>query len=133
MGTLQFGIISHNVAVLAEQSMSEKLKTGLLNLVLGMGTVFIILIIIILLLSLFKFIPYLQNKMTGNAKEIKNNNVDQVIAQITQQEEEEIKDDYELIAVITAAVYASLGEAVPADGLIVRSIRKVNSRRRMNA
>jgi glutaconyl-CoA/methylmalonyl-CoA decarboxylase subunit delta len=59
--------------------------------------------------------------------------VSNVIEQIAEQEEVELKDNYELVAVITAAIQAYLGDEVPADGLIVRSIHKVNSRRRMNA
>jgi len=132
MGTLQYGIISHYVAILAKESMAEKLKTGVLNMFLGMGTVFLVLTLIILLLSFFKFIPYLQEKMSGKEKET-STTVDHIIAQIVEQEEEELNEDFELVAVITAAIYASMGEVVPADGFIVRSIRKVNSKRRMNA
>lgn len=132
MGTLQYEIISHNVAVLAGESMAEKLKTGALNMLLGMGTVFLVLTLIIILLSLFKFIPYLQDKFSGKSKGT-SSTVDHIIAQIVEQEEEELSEDFELVAVITAAIYASMGEAVPTDGFIVRSIRKVNSKRRMNA
>ena len=41
-----------------------------------------------------------------------------------EEEDEEEVDDLELVAVITAAIAAS--ENTPADGLVVRSIRKVN-------
>jgi len=70
--------------------------------------------------------------MSGKEKET-STTVDHIIAQIVEQEEEELNEDFELVAVITAAIYASMGEVVPADGFIVRSIRKVNSKRRMNA
>ena len=43
-------------------------------------------------------------------------------------EEENVEDDLELIAVITAAIAASEGTST--DGLVVRSIRKVNNRRK---
>ena len=46
--------------------------------------------------------------------------------------EENLVDDKELVAVITAAIMASMGENVPADGLVVRSIRKVNKKRWAN-
>lgn len=42
-------------------------------------------------------------------------------------EAEDLSDDEELVAVITAAIYAfeaESGAAVPADGLVVRSIRR---------
>ena len=42
--------------------------------------------------------------------------------------EDEDVDDLELVAVITAAIAAS--ENTSTDGLVVRSIRKVNSRRK---
>ncbi|MDF2511507.1 MAG: hypothetical protein K0S04_1373 [Herbinix sp.] len=42
-------------------------------------------------------------------------------------------DDCELVAVITAAIYASMGEDAPKDGFVVRSIRRVNSKNWMNA
>lgn len=42
-------------------------------------------------------------------------------------------DDKELVAVITAAVMAYLGDEAPADGLVVRSIRKVNKRKHSNS
>ncbi|MDF2540001.1 MAG: hypothetical protein K0S76_3022, partial [Herbinix sp.] len=129
MITLLYGVLSKNVSVLAEQNMAEKLKTGALNTVLGMGTVFIILILIIILLNFFKLIPYLQNKM-ANKEEDTSHSVDQVLAQIVEQEEEELSDDHELVAVITAAIYAAMGDAVPVDGLVVRSIRKINTRKR---
>ncbi len=100
-----------------------------LNMILGLATVFTVLIIIILIISMFRIIPYLQEKKSK--KQIQESNpVDNVITQITQQEESEIvNNDYELIAVITAAICASMGDEAPADGLIVRSIRKVNRKK----
>jgi sodium pump decarboxylase gamma subunit len=132
MGTLQYGIISQNAAILTEPSLAEKLKTGSLNTVLGMGTVFVVLILIIFFIFLLRFIPRIINKSSDKTIET-SKAVDQVITQLIEQEEVNLCDDLELVAVITSAVYAYLGDAVPADGLIVRSIHKVNSRRRMNA
>ena len=51
-------------------------------------------------------------------------------------EEVDLSDDSELAAVIAAAIYAyeeASGTPVPADGLIVRSIRRVNKSRWQNA
>lgn len=133
MGTLQYGVISQNISFLTEPSMAERLKTGSLNMLLGMGTVFLVLTLIICFISLLKIIPYLQGRKSGKANDT-SSTVDHVIAQIALQEEEELNGDCELVAVITAAIYASMGEDyVPADSFVVRSIRRVNSRRWMNA
>lgn len=119
-------------ALLAENTIGS-LKKGGLNVLVGMLTVFLVLIIIILLLNMFKIFPYLEAKKAVKAvksEEVTEAAIDQVISQIDRQEQEELVNDNELAAVITAAIYAAMGDAVPADGLIVRSIRKVNSRRR---
>ena len=70
-----------------------------------------------------------------NKKKAKNDasadaqGVNNAIAQIVSNEEQdEDVDDLELVAVITAAIAAS--ENTSTDGLVVRSIRKVNSRRK---
>ena len=47
-------------------------------------------------------------------------------------ERENLVDDQELVVVITAAIMASMGENAPTDGLVVRSIRKVNKMRWTN-
>ena len=51
-------------------------------------------------------------------------------------EEEELSDDLELVAVITAAIHSyeeAQGNVVPPNGLMVRSIKKVNRSRWQNA
>lgn len=110
-------------------SLGEKMEKAGLNTIIGMGTVFIVLIFISFLISLFKYI----NKFDQKMKEKKNGTntpsdvVDNTVAQIIQKEENEMNDetdDLELVAVITAAIAASEGTSV--DGLVVRSIRKVN-------
>ncbi len=40
--------------------------------------------------------------------------------------------DSELVAVITAAIYASMGDEVPAGGFVVRSIHRTNQKKWMN-
>ena len=92
-----------------------------------MGTVFVVLILISLIISCFGFIPKLQAKLTGKPKkeEIKTAAVDNTIAQII--EKEELSDDLELVAVISAAIAASEG-AASTDGFVVRSIRRAGSK-----
>ena len=92
---------------------------------MGMGTVFVVLILISAIISLFKFIPAIQDKFAGKKAEEVKAASDPAIAQIIEKEEQ--SDDLELIAVITAAIAAS-GESGSADDFVVRSIRrKANS------
>lgn len=46
--------------------------------------------------------------------------------------ENDYSNDLELVAVITAAIMAYMGDDAPEDGLIIRSIRKVNRRNHVN-
>ena len=129
---IQSILLRNSLSMILQKSLSERLETASLNTLLGLLIVFAVLILIILIIDMFKIIPYLQEKRANKVKHTETNNtaVDNVINQIVEKEEAEvITDDYELIAVITAAICASMGENVPADGLIVRSIRRVNKRR----
>lgn len=101
----------------------EKMEKAGLNTLLGMGTVFVILILISLIISLFGFIPKIQDALTKKNKteDVKTEAVDNTIAQIV--EKEELTDDYELVAVITAAIAASSASG-STDGFVVRSIRR---------
>ncbi len=93
----------------------EKRKS--LNTVLGMGTVFIILIFISFLISLFKYINVFENKLKAKTKE------EPVIEAVKVNEPENLEDDLELVAVITAAI-AEFSNT-DASNLIVRSIKRV--------
>lgn len=85
-------------------------KAGL-NTVMSMAIVFCVLIFISLLISCFKFIPNGSNKKTEEV-------VAEAPAAVV---EENLTDDLELVAVITAAI-AAASETESADGLVVRSI-----------
>lgn len=101
--------------------------TALLNTLMGMGTVFVVLIFICWLISLFKFIPSLEAKLKKQPLEPTPIAPAKPAPIIEEEEEEELVDDGELVAVITAALYASLSEKevpVSADGLVVRSIKR---------
>lgn len=106
---------------------------ALVNTVIAMGTVFLVLILISFIISLFKFIPILMDKLT------KKEPVQPVAPApapaaapapkpvVAEQQTAAPADDTQLIAVITAAVAAAMeqdGIAVPADGLVIRSIKK---------
>lgn len=127
MGTLQSGVISQAV-LLTENSLTERLKTVSVNTLIGLCIAFAVFVLIILFLLFFKIIPSLQNNNSPKGSN-KNKYVDNVFAQIVEQEEQ-LMENHELVAVITAAIYASMQDAVPADGFVVRSIRKVNSKRK---
>ena len=105
------------------ESMGGLMTKAALNTLIGMGTVFVMLIMISLIISLFNFIPKIQAAFSKKPKEEakKEPAVDKAIAQIV--ENEELSDDLELVAVISAAIAASEG-AASTDGFVVRSIRK---------
>ena len=102
---------------------------ALVNTVIAMGTVFLVLILISFIISLLKYIPALMDKFTKKEEPV------QPISQAQPapapkpvvQTPAAPADDTQLIAVITAAVAAAMeqdGVAVPADGLVIRSIKK---------
>ena len=113
--TAQFTSIATNV----NYTFGEKMEKAVLNTLLGMGTVFVILILISVIIALFGFIPKLtEKKEEAKPQEEKSNSV---VAQIV--EKEELSDDLELVAVISAAIAAYEGSG-STDGFVVRSIRK---------
>ncbi len=112
-------------------TMNEKMTGAAFNTLLGMGTVFSVLIIISLIISCFGFIPKIQEKMSK--KKTKNETaIDATIAQIAEKEEEELSDDTELVAVISAAI-ASFQGASSTKGFTVRSIRKTSASKWKNS
>lgn len=110
-------------------SVAEKMEKAFMNLLMGMGTVFVILIFISWLISLFKYINVFEVKVKAT-KEVKVEQVEEaVVTESTVQESEpELSDDLELVAVITAAIAAYTGNST--DGLVVRSIKRVSKKRR---
>lgn len=110
--------------------MGERMQRAALNTLIGMGTVFLVLIIIIGVISLFKFIPMLQDRFTKkNAGEVQGEDEGTATQAVNAQEDADVSDDLELVAVIAAAIAASEG-AASADGFVVRSIRRANRVRR---
>lgn len=122
MGILQFGLFNR-AALLVNELFTEPLSPTTIYLLVGIGVVLVVLILISLIIYSSTILPNLLDKRENKSK-ASNSSIDHVISQIVEQEEEELKDDEELVAVITAAIYASLQGAVPADGFIVRSIRR---------
>ena len=101
------------------------MKTALLNTVLGMGIVFIALILIAFIIALIGVVPKLLRDRTKE----ETISIVKEEAAVEETSYEELIDDTELVAVITAAIMASMGDEAPADGLVVRSIRRMGRRK----
>ena len=102
----------------------EKMQKAALNTVMGMGTVFIMLIIICLIISCFRFIPILEEKFK-NRKEPKAAEAEAPSAEAAIPETQTAAaetDDFELVAVIAAAIAASTGQST--EDFVVRSIKR---------
>ncbi len=110
-----------------EYTLGENMTKAALNTVMGMGTVFVVLILISLLIGCFKYINVFEKKMQEKkpAPAPAAAPAPAPVPVPAAAEEEEAGDDLELAAVITAAI-AAASESVPADGLVVRSIRRVS-------
>ena len=102
---------------------------ALVNTVIAMGTVFLVLILISFIISLLKFIPILMDKLTKKEEPVQPVPQAQPVSapKPVVQTPAAPADDTQLLAVIPAAVAAAMeqdGVAVPADGLVIRSIKK---------
>lgn len=105
----------------------EIFQKAVLNTLMGMGTVFAVLIFISFIISLFKYIPDIQAKFAKKADTVQETVVEEAPVSDVVEAAEELVDDGELVAVITAAICAAMaaeGNAVSKDGLVVKSIRR---------
>ena len=102
--------------------LNEALSTGGLTTVVGLGIVFAVLAILMLVLTLFKVIFY---KDPAKVKKTQAPVVAQ--APVTEVKEEEEQDENELIAILTAAVAASLNTST--YNLQIKSYRRVKDNR----
>ena len=84
-----------------------------------MGTVFLILILLSGVIALFRFIPNTDKKPAAKPAPVKAAPV------VTPAAPEVAQDDTQLIAVITAAIAASMG-TTSTNGFVVRSVRRVS-------
>lgn len=103
-------------------SFGEILQKAGLNTIIGMGTVFVILIFISLVIALLP-------KLTGMIENFGKKKEAPAVAPAAPKaapaapaEVEELADDLELVAVISAAIAAYTGTS--SDGFVVRSIRR---------
>lgn len=100
---------------------AQKLAKAGMNTLIGMGTVFVVLVFISFIISLFKYINKFQNKNKKELVKEPEKEPENVTASVSEQN---LAADYELVAVISAAIAAYEGEA-SSNGLVVRSIRRV--------
>lgn len=116
--------LAQEMVVSAVYSRKELMASAGKNTLIGMGTVFVVLIFISFIISLFKFLPALfapKTKMP-EAKPAAAPAAKPVVAN------DDLMNDSELVAVITAAIYAATqgaGQATSKDRLVVRSIKRV--------
>jgi len=121
--TIDMAAGTSDVKVDVEKSFGELMVNAGLNTVLGMGTVFAVLILISIVITGFELIPKIQAAFSKK-EEAPKAAVETAVAQIEAQEEE-LADDLELVAVISAAIAAA--EGTSADGFVVRSIRRATA------
>ncbi len=120
------------------KKVAEAMPEAVSNTVIGILVVFGALVFFSFVISLLKYVNLIGKKKEANAEEkaIPMAAIENTVAQI---EEEELCNDAELVAVITAAIYEyeaaaaaaqaqAQGLPVPArtnqNGLVVRSIRR---------
>lgn len=119
------------MVVSAVYSKKELMASAGRNTIIGMGTVFVVLIFISFIISLFKFLPALfapKPKLPQTKEEIKPQ-APVAAPKTVAAASENLMNDAELVAVITAAIYAASADmggvgAVSKDRLVVRSIRR---------
>lgn len=121
------------MGLLAATAADEVVTTfpeALVNTALGMGTVFLVLILISFIIYLMKFIPDLLDRSSGKkeaAPAPKPAPRPVPVSKPAPKPAPVKADDTQLVAVITAAVSAAMeqeGTPVPAEGLVIRSIKK---------
>ena len=114
-----------------QYTMGKLMTQAGLNTLMGLGIVFLTLLFLSFLISELHWIPDLLEKAAKKETPAPAAKAAPVPAPVAAAEEEDLTDDLELVAVITAAIAAS--EQAPADGFIVRTIRKANRRNWLNA
>ncbi len=102
-------------------STGEIFRLAGLNTLLGMGTVFVVLIFISFIISLFKYIAPKAKAAPAPAAP-----APAPVQAATEEEEEYEEDDQDiLVAVITAALHATLSaRGEDPEGFVVRRIRR---------
>lgn len=112
----------------AGKSMESLLETATVYAAIGIGTVFAVLVFISLLIACFKFIHKWETGKNAQKAVPATAPVPVPVTAPAAPASEDLSDDAELVAVITAAIAAYTGTS--SNGLVVRSIRRVQGSRR---
>ena len=104
-----------------KDSLATSIRRAAMNTLIGIGTVFIVLLFLSFLIAQIHWVPDLLNKKKETPAPAAAPAVS-APAPAPVVEEVPETDDLELVAVITAAIAA--GGQAPADGFVVRSIRR---------
>ena len=112
----------------ADKSVGSLLETATVYAVIGIGTVFTVLIFISLLIACFKLIHKWENGLKAKNDALAPAPVPVKAAPAAPAAGPDLSGDAELVAVITAAIAAY--EGTSSNGLVVRSIRRVQGSRR---
>lgn len=118
-----------SITISPEYTTGEKLAKAGMNTLMGMGVVFLVLIFISWIISMFKYISKFEEGMKKKAAAPAPAPAPAPVQAPAPApvQEEEVSDDTELISVIAAAIAASEGKET-AEGLVVRSIKRVPNR-----
>lgn len=111
-----------------QYTMGKMMQRAALNTVMGIGIVFLTLLFLSWLIGKMHIIPDMIEKRTKKDAPAPAPAAAAPAAAVVPaaEEEEDLTDDLELVAVITAAIAAS--ETTSGDGFVVRSIRKANKK-----
>ena len=95
---------------------------AVMNTLIGMGTVFVVLILISIIIFLLKYVPKMFEKKKAEPEAAKQ---EKPAAKAVAKQEVPVSDNTQIItAAIAAQMEAETGVCVPADGLVIRSIKK---------
>lgn len=112
------------LSVEVSRTLGEKMKEAGGNTVLGILIVFVVLFFLSFLIYLFKYINLWVAKREQKKGGQKRPDAEAAMAPQKEKQQEDVTDDTELVAVITAAIAAL--EQTPADSFVVRSVKKVH-------
>lgn len=124
MSTSLYVLISNQVTMLANNSVGSLFSDISVETITYITAILAVIILIIGIITLGVAI-----KTNGKLRSNQETSLDQNPVPVQSTGNQNLVADTELVAVITAAIYASMGDQVPADGLVVRSIHKVNTKR----
>lgn len=116
----------NSMSINVNYNLGEKLSKAGLNTLIGMATVFIILIFIIFIIDAFRYISVFEERLAKKPGELTKEEI-KLKEEVSTQEN--LLEDQELVAVISAAIMA-YEEENNTDDLIVRSLKKSKRRQR---